>query len=116
MIWSLVRKPGAFAHYRYRDDLFPSLVFRRAYDALQARAPDRADRNYVRLLHLAASTSESEVQTGLGLLLERQLLPTFDAVRDLLRPPAVQAMPKLSAPVLDLSTYDHLLGAEVAHG
>jgi transcriptional regulator with XRE-family HTH domain len=116
VIWSLVRKPGAFAHYRYRDDLFPSLVFRRAYDALQARVPERADRNYVRLLHLAASTSESEVEVALGLLQERHVLPTFDAVRDLLRPPVVQAVPKLSAPVLDLSTYDRLLGAEVAHG
>ncbi len=116
VIWSLVRKPGAFAHYRYRDDLFPSLVFRRAYDALQARAPERADRNYVRLLHLAASTSESQVAAALGLLLERQLVPSFDAVRDLLRPPAVQAVPQLSAPVLDLSTYDRLLGSEVAHG
>jgi hypothetical protein len=26
VIWSLVRKPGAFAHYRYRDGLFPSVV------------------------------------------------------------------------------------------
>jgi hypothetical protein len=32
----LVRKPGAFRQYRYRDDLFPSLAFRRAYDALTA--------------------------------------------------------------------------------
>lgn len=28
VIWSLVRKPGAFAAYRYRDDLFPTLTFR----------------------------------------------------------------------------------------
>ena len=41
VIWSLVRKPGAFAHYRYRDELFPSLVFRRAYDALSAQTPER---------------------------------------------------------------------------
>jgi hypothetical protein len=116
VIWSLVRKPGAFAHYRYRDDLFPSLVFRRTYDALQARAPERADRHYVRLLHLAASTSEAEVEAALSLLLERQLVPTFDAVRDLLRPPTVQLVPELSAPVLDLSTYDRLLGSDVAHG
>jgi hypothetical protein len=91
-------------------------VFRRAYDALQARAPERGDRNYVRLLHLAVSTSASEVETALGLLRERHVVPTFDAVRDLLRPPAVQAVPKLSAPVLHLSTYDCLLGAEDAHG
>ena len=39
VIWSLVRKPGAFARYRYRDDLFPSLVFRRAYDAISQDVP-----------------------------------------------------------------------------
>src|SRR5579863_10403558 len=32
VIWSLVKKPGAFARYRWREELFPSLVFRRAYD------------------------------------------------------------------------------------
>jgi Mu transposase, C-terminal domain len=116
VIWSLVRKPGAFAQYRYRDDLFPSLVFRRAYDALQAREPERADRHYVRLLHLAASTSESEVEAGLALLLDQRVVPTFDAVRDLVRTPSVQQVPKLSEPVLDLSTYDRLLGREAAHG
>lgn len=35
IIWSLVQKPGAFARYRYREELFPSLMFRRAYDAIQ---------------------------------------------------------------------------------
>jgi hypothetical protein len=38
VIWSLVRKPGAFAAYRYREDLFPSLVFRKAYDGLHVGA------------------------------------------------------------------------------
>ena len=42
VIWSLVRKPGAFARYRYREELFPTLTFRRAYDALSAaRRPRR---------------------------------------------------------------------------
>jgi hypothetical protein len=115
VVWSLVRKPGAFAHYRYRDDLFPSLVFRRAYDALRAQVPDRADRHYVRLLHLAASTSESDVEAALALLLEQRVVPTFDVVRDLTRPPAAQPIPQLSQPVLDLSVYDRLLSREVAH-
>jgi hypothetical protein len=30
VIGSLVQKPGAFARYRYREALFPTLVFRRA--------------------------------------------------------------------------------------
>src|ERR1700738_61382 len=116
VIWSLVRKPGAFAHYRYRDDLFPSLVFRRAYDALHTSTAERADRHYVRLLHLAASTSESEVEAGLVLLLDQGVVPTFDAVRDLVRTPAVQQVPELSSPVLDFDPYDRLLGRETAHG
>ena len=34
VIWSLVHKPGAFARYRYREELFPTQAFREAYDAL----------------------------------------------------------------------------------
>ena len=122
VIWSLVRKPGAFAAYRYRDDLFPSLIFRRAYDQLQQHCPGRADREYVRLLYLAASTAESEVETALSLLLEADLVPTFDAVRDLVRLPQTLALPALTRPLLNLASYDQLLPsttttmARCAHG
>ena len=114
VIWSLVRKPGAFAHYRYRDDLFPSLVFRRAYDALNTQTVERADRHYVRLLHLAASTSESEVEAAIALLLDQRVVPTFDAVRDLVRTPGEQQVPELSTPILDFDPYDRLLSREAA--
>jgi hypothetical protein len=50
VIWSLVKKPGAFARYRWREELFPSLVFRRAYDALRSTHGERADAQYVRIL------------------------------------------------------------------
>jgi hypothetical protein len=114
VIWSLVRKPGAFAQYRYRDDLYPALSFRRAYDALCASRPQGADREYVRLLHLAASTSESEVAMALELLLEQRLLPTFDAVRDLVREPVSSRLPVLGPVELDLGAYDRLLAS--THG
>jgi hypothetical protein len=109
VIWSLVRKPGAFAQYRYHDDLFPSLTFRRAYDALCDGRPQRADRDYVRILHLAASTSESEVETALGLLLDQAALPSFDAVRDLVRVPVTARLPELGPVVFDMAIYDRLL-------
>lgn len=109
VIWSLVRKPGAFAQYRFRDDLYPSLVFRRAYDALCARRPHGADRDYVRLLHLAASTSEAEVALALELLLDQRQLPGFDAVRDLVREPVATRLPVIGPVVVDLSVYDRLL-------
>lgn len=111
VIWSLVRKPGAFAQYRYRDDLFPSLTFRRAYDALAVLTPQRADREYLRLLHLAASRSEAEVEAALTLLLDQRLPPTFDAARELVQPPGPVAVPAMTTPVLDFAVYDRLLAA-----
>ena len=46
-----MRKPGAFANYRYREDLFPSSRFRMAYDELRERTPARASREYLEILY-----------------------------------------------------------------
>lgn len=61
VIESLVRKPGAFAQYRYREDLFPRVIFRVAYDLLHEATPASAERTYVRLLELAAREGEEAV-------------------------------------------------------
>ena len=114
-IWSLVRKPGAFAAYRYRDDLFPTTTFRLAYDRLCQDVAGRADGQYVRLLHLAASTAESEVETALSLLLEANTVPTAAAVRELLGTASPQPLPRMQAPTLDLSAYDRLLPSRRVH-
>ena len=53
----LVRKPGAFTSYRFRQELFPSSCFRQAYDALVACNQATADREYLGILHLAARQS-----------------------------------------------------------
>jgi len=51
VIDSLVRKPGAFANYRYREEMFPTSQFRIAYDLLHAAHTEKvADKQYVRLL------------------------------------------------------------------
>ena len=65
-----MRKPGAFARYRFREQMFPTMTFRLAYDALREWRGERADVEYVRILHLAATTMESTVDSALGLLLE----------------------------------------------
>lgn len=107
LIWSLVRKPGAFAHYRYREACYPTLAFRRTSDALCRHQPARADREYLRILYLAATTSETEVETALGLLLASGQLPRFDLVRDLVRQPQI---PPVGLPPVNLAPYDQLLG------
>ncbi|MGA9031562.1 MAG: IS21 family transposase [Sulfuricaulis sp.] len=115
LIGSLLRKPGAFMAYKYREEMFPTLVFRQAFDALQAQLPARAVREYLHLLHLAAHTSEAEVAAALEQLLAAGTLPTFEACRALL-PRPVQALDAgLSAPVIDLTVYDRLMGGS-AHG
>jgi hypothetical protein len=108
VIWSLVRKPGAFSAYRYREDLFPSLVFRRGYDALREARGDRADVEYVRILHLAASTSERPVEAALCTLLERGTPFEYADVKALAHPDA-PAIPTLSIGTPDLASYDALL-------
>lgn len=109
IIWSLVRKPGAFAAYCYRDELFPTTTFRLAYDRLRREGGKRADRDYVRILHLAASTSEAEVETALQIMLEAGQVPTFLTVRDLVQVPTMLHMPAIEVPPLDLSAYDQLI-------
>jgi len=115
LIWSLVRKPGAFMAYKYREEMFPTLVFRRAFDCLQAQIPAKAGREYLRLLHLAASTSEAEVSEIIERLLQAGQLPSFDACRALLPRPAHDIGQLTSTPVVDLAAYDRLL-AGGAHG
>jgi hypothetical protein len=110
VIWSLVRKPGAFAAYRFREDLFPSLVFRRAYDALRARRGDRADVEYVRILHLAASTHEPTVERALGQALERGDGFDYATIKALAKPD-VPPVPQLHIGTPDLAHYDRLLAA-----
>lgn len=109
IIWSLVQKPGAFLRYRYREDLFPSLVFRRAYDALcDGRAAADADLEYLRILHLAASTMECEVETALSLLFEQGVTPLSAEVKALVVP-ARSEVPALAVLQVDLVSYNVLL-------
>ena len=67
----LVRKPGAFENYRYRDDLFPTSRFRIPYDALREQSPTQASREYLRILRLAARESETAVDEALRALIDR---------------------------------------------
>ena len=68
LIGHLLRKPGAFAGYRWREELFPSLVYRAAYDHL-TRAGVEADRRYLEVLKLAADEGQTAVENALEHLL-----------------------------------------------
>lgn len=109
IIASLVRKPGAFANYRFREELFPTLVFRRAYDALQASHRSRADIEYVRILKLAADTMEADVDAALSVLLDAAACFDYSDVEFIVRPRQPER-PVVTIPAPDLHCYDQLLG------
>lgn len=113
VIWSLVRKPGAFARYVYREEMFPSLVFRRAYDAIQSPHHGiKGDLEYLRILHLAASTLEADVEAALTVLLDEERAITADAVKALTRVDHRLDVPELAPAMVELEPYDALI-AEV---
>jgi hypothetical protein len=111
----LVRKPGAFADYRYRADLFPSSLFRVAYDRLKSQYAGGADKQYLKILELAARESQSLVEAAIGHLADMNQAMSFETVEAL-----VQSGQRMAAPTtvrvdeVDLSAYDQLLDGEVA--
>ena len=108
LVARLIRKPGAFAGYIFRDDLFPSLVFRRAYDRLAECKPERADKEYLAILHHAATGSEQDVEAALELLLANSGALSLAAVKELTQvTPSV--LPDIRIPVPELFSYDELL-------
>lgn len=63
----LVRKPGAFANYRYQADLFPTSRFRMAYEALRGADTQKRTRLYLELLQIAAQEGKSPSMRRTGI-------------------------------------------------
>lgn len=111
LIGHLLRKPGAFAGYRWREELFPSMVYRAAYDHLE-RAGTAADKRYLEILKLAADEGMTTVENALeqllatprGVVSAKDAREVLDTWRDLER--EWRERPPLS---VSLSVYDSLL-------
>lgn len=109
----LVRKPGAFARSRYREDLYPSVLFRRAYDALVRTHGERADVEYLRVLQLAATAGEARVAAVLAAVLDQASGFDYVTVQAQVAPP-VLTVPVIHIPAPDLSVYDALRAGAAA--
>jgi transposase InsO family protein len=114
----LLRKPGAFEGYRYREELFPRPTFRQAYDRLVAeQGARRGAVEYLRLLKLASEVNEDDLE----LMLVEYVCPPYpawsvDQLRRVLQPPPVRVLPDLQLEP-EWQSYDGLLasGEEVVH-
>jgi Mu transposase, C-terminal domain len=113
----LVRKPGAFDQYRYREDLFPTSWFRMAYDALrEQRGPRQGAKQYVEILALAAGRGESLVEGALRRLVsEAPEKLTAMAVAGRLEQGGGQTLPSsVEVEPVSLAMFDELLSGQAA--
>lgn len=107
----LVRKPGAFENYRYRDDLFPTTRFRMAYDDLLRNIPARASKEYVQILYLAARETEAGVDEALRRLFDTEQAISVEAVKKIIQSQAkITPARDVNVRDVDLCNYDQLLG------
>lgn len=115
IIDSLVRKPGAFENYRYRDDLFPTTRFRMAYDSLKEHHTlSVAAKQYLNILHMAARISETLVDDALRALIEADAQITDQRVEAIIKSgQPIAPVTQINIAEVDLTCYDQLLG-EVA--
>ncbi len=105
----LVRKPGAFENYVYREELFPTSRFRMAYDALREAQPKRGHKEYLGILYLAARQSETAVDEALRTLLDSDRPVTRAAVEALVqRAEEVPAVTEVTVEEMDLLGFDDL--------
>lgn len=109
----LVRKPGAFAAYRWRESMFPSQVFRAAYDHLLAKhGADGADAHYLDILHLASLDGAGMVGNVLDQLLSQpDPVVSLDEVKGLVETYRDMAGESRTQPPLAvrLADYDSLI-------
>ena len=112
----LIRKPGAFEQYRYREDLFPTSRFRMAYDSLKQTHGDRASKAYLNILYLAARETETGTDEALRHLFNEGQPISFEAVEALVRHgQEIPSATTVTVGPVDLVGYDTLMaGQEVA--
>ena len=117
----LVRKPGAFENYRYRDELFPTSRFRMAWDALRELSPARANKTYLEILQLAAQEGEARVDDALRTLPEQGEVSvgrlSKAAVQALLAMDATMpAVTEVAVAEVSLASFDDLLSPPSSNG
>jgi len=111
IIDSLVRKPGAFANYRYREEMFPTSRFRMAWDMLRDNHTEKvADKMYVQILELAAHESQDAVADALRHLMAAGEAIDVEQIRTLVMDATcVRPVTDVEVEPPDLSDFDSLL-------
>lgn len=113
LIGALLKKPGAFRNYQHREHLYPSVLYRQAYDALVTAHGERGGViEYLLTLKLAAEIGVETVAARL----EAQLTAGGKwRAAELGGGVGREAPPSLMPLTPELASYDTLLESEVIH-
>ena len=109
IIHSLVKKPGAFEQYKYRESLFPKVIFRKAYDHLKKRSPKRGHKLYLKVLQLAALYGEGPVAKIIEEHLDQGFCLELETLKTKVVPQITRKVPDVHIPVPHLKAYNYLL-------
>ena len=113
VIHALRRKPMALLNLVYRDQLFPREAYRRTFERLLEKLPERsACRMMVDLLALAHERGcEADLAAILAEELAANQLPDMAALRERFAPDPA-ALPEVAVHLAPLSDYEELLGGD----
>jgi hypothetical protein len=111
IIHHLLRKPGAFVNYKYREGLFPHVVFRQTYDALMRHYPIKGHKLYLQILHLSAMNGEKQVAEMLTKRLAAGDVPQVEDLKASLHQDR-SPVPHVNIPQPHLGDYDQVIPAQ----
>jgi len=109
LVEGLKRKPGAFARWVFRDEVFPRAIYRQTWETLCAQLPERqACKLIVGLLALAADGHEAALALELEQLHASNELPNLETLTQQLAPrPTI--IPTVAVLLPELKAYDALI-------
>lgn len=114
LIPTLKRKPGAFARWVLRDDMFPRAEYRLTWERLSEKLPERqACKVMVGLLDLAArGACEVQLANVLSDLIQAGTLPELAGLEEKFAPKQTP-VPEVKVELPALADYDCLMGVAI---
>jgi len=109
----LIRKPGAFENYRYKDELYPTSTYRASYDALKEANPQRCVKEYLGILKAAFQNGEERVGQILKDKINKGELTLECVLKALAEPEKIVSITSVEVAPVDLNVYDLALLQEV---
>jgi transposase InsO family protein len=110
LIEGLKRKPGALNNYRYRESLYPTTLFKFAYENFVRTDSLHAAKNYIELLEMAALNGQDRVEKALAHLFKEEEALQLNQIKELVEHNDAPDIRDVHVELPDLKSYDIAFG------